>query len=93
MKRLILIGLAVAVILPITVLASFAQTATTDQEDFRSQLISLELKDTPIRFAIENLFRGTGINYSLDASVSGNINSVSLRSTLRYSVENSSSLC
>lgn len=80
MKRLILIGLAAMAIIPFTGLASVAQTGSNNQDDIKNQLMNVELKDLPIRSALEAFFKNTGINYSIDNSVSGNISALSLKS-------------
>ena len=53
--------------------------AVMAQDDVKNQRITLVLKDTPIRAALESLFRGTGLNYVVDQNVQGNVSSVSLR--------------
>ena len=38
--------------------------------------VSLDLKDVDVRAAIESLFRGTGMNFTIDQDVQGTIPSV-----------------
>lgn len=73
MKKWLIVGMAVMVVVMLTGLA------VTAQDDIKTQRITLELKDTPISFALETLFRGTGLNYVLDQNVVGVVKSVSLK--------------
>jgi hypothetical protein len=73
MKRSILIVVTVLLMVLVSALAASAQG------DKKDQLITLELKDSPIRVALDTLFMGRGLNYVIDQSVAGSVSSLSLR--------------
>ncbi|MBI2842340.1 MAG: hypothetical protein HYX78_02970 [Armatimonadetes bacterium] len=80
MKGWILTGLIVMLVSLVALsVASAQQDAKTLQQEIKNQKITLELMDTPIRSALESLFKGTGLNYVLDASVAGMVRSVDLK--------------
>ena len=63
---------AVLVVLP-------AGLPAADEANIKQQRITLELKDVPIRSALETLFKGTGLNYVIDQNVTGMVSSLTLR--------------
>ena len=71
MKRSIL------TVLLAVVLSGIAASAQGDKKD--QSLITLELKDSPIKVALDSLFLGKGLNYVVDQSVSGTVGTLSLK--------------
>ncbi|MEN6372045.1 MAG: hypothetical protein ABFD64_08535 [Armatimonadota bacterium] len=74
MRKSILIAMAVIFIVGILAISASAQS-----DDKNQPRITIELKDTPIRSALDTLFRGRGLSYSIGANVGGNVGSLSLR--------------
>lgn len=70
---------SIKIIVAMMLIVLLAGTVALAQEDKKDQPITLELKDTPIRSALDSLFMGRGLNYVVDQSVMGNVSSVSLR--------------
>ncbi len=68
--KVLLMVMATAMFLGICALA-FAQDAVKN--------VSLDLKDVDVKAAIESLFRGTGMNFTIDQDVTGSIPSLSIQ--------------
>lgn len=76
MKRIFFLVALVAAVLVIAECRCAAQQVTLNSA---TSLISLELRDTPVRSAIDSLFKGTGINYAIEPGVTGTIPNLSLK--------------
>lgn len=61
------------------IVVTSAISVLAQSDDKSQQKITLELKDTPIRSALDTLFKGRGLNYVIDPTVGGNVGSLSLR--------------
>lgn len=72
MKKIATLAFAVVIALSVCTVA-LAQNAAPQN------LISLELRDTPVRTAIDSLFKGTGVNYAIEPGVTGTIPNLSLK--------------
>ena len=67
MRKCLTIGIAVLLVVLISGLAQ----AADDYKELKTQNITLQLKDTPIKSALETIFMGTGLNLSIDSNVTG----------------------
>ncbi len=75
-RRILGLGLAAMIAALLAVAPALGQTAASDQ-DLRNTKVTLELTNTPIRAAIQALFRFVPFNYTIGTTVDGMI-SVSL---------------
>ncbi len=73
MNRSIMIAVTVVLVVLLSGLAAWSQG------DKKELPVTLELKDVPIRAALDSLFMGRGLNFVMDQSVLGTVSSVSLR--------------
>lgn len=75
MRRWIMMGSAAMAFVAITGTASLAQTDIRKDERLKQPIV-LDFKDIPITTALEVLFKGTGVSYSIDSNVTGTVRNI-----------------
>jgi type II secretory pathway component HofQ len=73
MKKITILALTVLLV------GGTCTAALTQDAAGSENMISLELRDTPVRTAIDSLFKGTGKNYAIEPGVTGTIPNLSLK--------------
>ena len=72
MKRLIIVGCAIMVIVALAATMAAAQVDMKKDERLKQPIV-LDFKDTPVSTALQVLFNGTGMNYVIDSGVTGTV--------------------